>query len=388
VRAARPALPVELAHVIEVALAKHPRDRFATATAMASALRRASRALPDAEWRSLAPGGGDVARPSAPDVDPPAPATSRTARAGRLDVPTARATPSARDDDDLAVTVRKPPLSRAPRRRAAAAIAISCVLAIGVAIAAWLALSEPATSSGSASGVAPVAAAAPDATQHDIITHVDFAVPDADVVVPAPIDAGASRHRAYAAARDAGADIDADSAPKRDDALVADGPHRWQANTSYSTHKFDPIAFLPRAQAYAREAAGDVQLVTIDASLVSADGRADLDPKDCCWSTGVFYDFRATGEQCSIRVAASSKGHVTVMTSTEPYCSFKPHTPRCTLVQIWAKVKARFGDAAADERATIAWNPLGEGKWSFTFTGDDARRKYNVGAMEIDDRCP
>ena len=50
----RPSLPVELDHVIAIALAKDPARRFQSAAAMATALEAASAAIPDAEWRALA----------------------------------------------------------------------------------------------------------------------------------------------------------------------------------------------------------------------------------------------------------------------------------------------------------------------------------------------
>ena len=52
--AARSDVPRQLDAIVEIALAKQPRDRFASAAAMANALRSAAQALPRDEWRSLA----------------------------------------------------------------------------------------------------------------------------------------------------------------------------------------------------------------------------------------------------------------------------------------------------------------------------------------------
>jgi len=91
-RALRPELPVELDRLIDRALAKHPRDRFASATAMASALRMAAQALPDQAFRSLSPSGPAPVRPTVPTGEAAAgEAFLPTALAGRLDVPTAKA---------------------------------------------------------------------------------------------------------------------------------------------------------------------------------------------------------------------------------------------------------------------------------------------------------
>jgi serine/threonine protein kinase len=91
-RALRPDVPVELERVIDRALAKHPRDRFASAIAMGNALRVAAQALPDHAWRSLSPSAPIPARPTVPNEE----SALATAPVGRLGVPTANATPGAR----------------------------------------------------------------------------------------------------------------------------------------------------------------------------------------------------------------------------------------------------------------------------------------------------
>jgi serine/threonine-protein kinase len=63
-RALRPEISVELEQVIDRALAKHPRERFASARAMSNALRRAAQTLPEEAWRSLVSSAPAPIRPT------------------------------------------------------------------------------------------------------------------------------------------------------------------------------------------------------------------------------------------------------------------------------------------------------------------------------------
>jgi serine/threonine protein kinase len=71
VRALRSDVPRELDAVVMRALAKLPDDRFASATAMATALDRAAAALPADQWRSLASGAALTPRPRPPSEGTP-----------------------------------------------------------------------------------------------------------------------------------------------------------------------------------------------------------------------------------------------------------------------------------------------------------------------------
>ena len=90
-RALRPELPEALANVVLRALAKPRSERFASASEMANALHAASAELAAEDWRSLAPRGRALTRPSAPPasippptmptgpIEPPAPAARKAA---------------------------------------------------------------------------------------------------------------------------------------------------------------------------------------------------------------------------------------------------------------------------------------------------------------------
>jgi hypothetical protein len=191
-RALRPDVPVELERVIDCALAKHPRDRFASAIAMGNALRVAAQALPDHAWRSLSPSAPIPARPTVPTDDAVRAGLLATAPVGRLGVPTANATPGAR------ATLRDRPALKpsTPRARwiapVVASIATAGVIAIVLSIRGN---HEPAAGPQLSSVVVGDARARPQ----DAVILVDAAPPNVDAStrrVPSPptrvvaIDAG------------------------------------------------------------------------------------------------------------------------------------------------------------------------------------------------------
>jgi len=193
-RALRPDVPVELERVIDRALAKHPRDRFASAIAMGNALRVAAQALPDHAWRSLSPSAPVPARPTVPTDEAALAGLLGTTPVGRLGVPTANATPGAR------ATVRDRPALKpsTPRARWIAPVVASIATAGAIAIVLSMhGNHEPAASSQVSSVVVGDARAQPQ-DAHDVIA-VDAAPPSVDASirrVPSPttrvvaIDAG------------------------------------------------------------------------------------------------------------------------------------------------------------------------------------------------------
>jgi hypothetical protein len=128
-RALRPDLPAAIEAVILCALAKHPSERFASATVMANALHAASEALAPREWRALTPTAAQIARPLTPPPPPEIAITDvhalvpfDTEREVRgLDAPaTAPATPGAREEPamnrETAPVVRDVASATAPTR--------------------------------------------------------------------------------------------------------------------------------------------------------------------------------------------------------------------------------------------------------------------------------
>jgi hypothetical protein len=170
-RALRPEVPIELERVIDRALEKHPRDRFASATAMANALRLAAQALPDEAWQSLSPSGTAPVRPTVlanEPVDAFVPTRTGPTKAGRLDVATAR--PVKRGEPEVV-----PPTAR--RRWVApvvASIATAGVFAAVLAFEKSPRRDEPVISP-------PIALAHIDAAE----AHAE----DAAIVGRAPVDA-------------------------------------------------------------------------------------------------------------------------------------------------------------------------------------------------------
>ena len=183
-RALRPEVPIELERVIDRALAKQPRDRFASATAMANALRLAAQALPDKAWRSLSPSGAAPIRPTVLANEP--------ANAGRLDVATAQ--PARRAVPDARPTVADRP---APARSRWIAPVVASIATAGVFVAV---LAFKNTSNDPPVASPPIALAHTDApeTPSDAATRI---------VASAPVDAptpprDATVHRALSAHED------------------------------------------------------------------------------------------------------------------------------------------------------------------------------------------
>jgi serine/threonine protein kinase len=156
-----------------------------------------------------------------------------------------------------------------------------------------------------------------------------------------------------------------------------------------STASFDAIAFLPRAQALARELTPDAQLTEIDLGPVAADGSLGFSSEPGAQRYDGTYWFYSPVEaakpardvrrkddnrllhlkSCMVMVQLSRDGkNVTVKRDDVTECvDRRERDPRCHLAQVWAKGKAAGIDAT--QPAHVRWY---HDQWEFSGEiGDD-----------------
>ncbi|MEJ7604127.1 MAG: protein kinase, partial [Kofleriaceae bacterium] len=308
-RAMRPSLPEAFEAVILQALAKRPADRFSTARAMAHALRIASAELPAREWRHLssawvdhAPSASFDALPAVageptmpvlpPHAEPPHDTPTRPDRGpGRLDhktrtlepAPAMRPSPSIRRPEPPVVQRASAP---APRRRRLV-LGLVALLVLGGVIALIAQVARGPAGVAVASIAADASDPPADVTPIAVVT-IDAAVAPVDAAGPsAPNDGGRVPRPTRDAAVIVAAAIDAPkpaAAPPRsrlgnppivDEPTIP--PRRSQtfdvAMPAADLEHFDPAAWAPVAQSYARMLEPDAELTVLDA-LVRDDGSA------------------------------------------------------------------------------------------------------------------
>ncbi len=444
-RLARPDLSLAFESVILTALAKNPADRFATAADMAFALTAAAAELPEAERRALSLRGDKVigsrpsiappvrtpsgpvrpsdvpTRPSKPRGDerdptrPSADATSDTRPSGDAMRPSEPLHPNGpiaprRPIDNRATVPAHAAKSVAPRRRTWLVVLLALFAVVG-ALFVVLIVRHPSAASTIATPV--MADATPstiavtpimeDAMPGGAIAVTVLATPDAAtapsdataLAVRAPSDA----MRALRAPLDAAVAIAAvpiDATAPLDAAVVAPPAIVDRAVTSavadYDPKHFDPVAYLPKAEVFARSLMPDAHLTSFEFDPVYADGHVDI-------TSGHSHEYRFRSPSQSKRppdLPSNVAVELTCMIYVELFATKVEATihandkcnqrlirhPRCTFAQLWAK-------AAADHLVSgnmvvrIGW--LFDEKWFFD-TDPDMLGKGGVNTLE--DACP
>ena len=389
-RELRPDLPELIEEVMLVALAKHPRDRFASANAMAVALHAASAALAPEQWRPLA-GTGRVPRPSLPTLQPLPAASLDTLRvaqvdaeAGRLDVRTARATPGRRQRDAEPPTVRDLPsaLDEAPysadqpapysadrpvpeaarepaatRRRWPLALAFG-----GVAAAGGIAFVVGRHTA----GTPPPPPPPPQSPAPQVVV----AVPSQPAPATAPVDAGITPMPVDAAITAVArthspkpVSIATLSLPAPVPAIAGSPVKSFPA--TYNPRKFDPSAFLATALTQARAAMPDAELALFSFRGVTSDGLLDagqLSPDSALMfrSPSAAVAKPPSGPPnlpfkrlCMVTVTPHETSYDVLAAPTETCMPSSLQAPRCTLAEVWKKAKDQGIDPSLAASLTL-----------------------------------
>jgi serine/threonine protein kinase len=414
-RQLRADLPGALEDVILQAIAKQPEHRFDSATAMANALQHAAAAS------SL--------QASRPFVPPPMihmPATGSPTVPGRTPkrlspieaAPNPHPTPDDEPSPAATVSERPPPARQpvaeqgtnaAPARRPSriARLALWLPLAI-VAGGAVFAIAITRGGDGHHAVTAPVAtpviaqavvpAAAPDAQPLALPVTADAAVAPAPpapppqpavattpppptprrMTPPPPAPPPAPAPRPPIA-------VTTTTPPSPSPSLAPTVvPGRFEGAPDYDPDHFDATAYLPKAQAHARELASDAELAWFNVYDVASDGVAKIRHQ------AANYHFQSAslsghwGDQrtpCFVTVMADAT-RLTVMKSDGNQCErpMKPVSlPTCTLAGVWKN--AILVGAHPSAVAELKWN--GDGRWYFDARGgpDDSFSRT------VDDRC-
>jgi serine/threonine protein kinase len=363
----RPSLPVELEHIIMIALAKDPAKRFQNAAAMATALEAATAAIPDAEWRSLTAHAAISRRrlsdsplqtPVAPSVYVPPTLPART--------PTAVPTPAP---------------AAPPRQHLAIAMGALGVAGAGVAIAMIALRDDPPPQPAPPSQL--VLAVTPDAAP--------ITVPVAEEVTLVTPDAGPAPRRAKAPG---------DAAPSRAPQSIKVGPGttiggnvqlggeavtepgtrievhvedprlpgkgRLESKPDYDPAAFDPFGWLPKARARAREIFPDAELVEMQAYNVARSGRVSLAVGGRRYPASYMFRSPAASKPPTdapqgtkvaqyCRVAVEAYGDTVVASVMAMGGCTMPllRTPRCSLTELWQRAIADGVDANSVAQITL-----------------------------------
>ncbi|MEZ4364992.1 MAG: hypothetical protein R2939_01735 [Kofleriaceae bacterium] len=332
-------------------MAKQPRDRFASAAAMANALHQVAAELPADAWTPIAPGRtstrGRAALPSPAGQTPIAPTPAPTTPA-----PTSPTPPS--------------PTSYAPPSRPSLWIAGAVLLAgAGVSAALIYARATPPAPRAT-DGVAVVtiddeapadATADDDEDDDDASPGTDDAVTDdPDLTAPGPATGGAPTTATPRTPRTPRPVADDDEASRDDEAAEdeatdddAPAPHLWldglRAPRPSRRSDVDVPALTAQVIALVRSAAADAALARVELDGVDAAGRLDL----------------AAGGELSLRLVAPSQAEraacmgreeldgagATLRRVPSTACDLAVPPPRCSPAQLRARVPAAAGDGAA-----------------------------------------
>jgi serine/threonine-protein kinase len=347
VRSLRADVPAALDDAIDRVLAKHPKQRFASASSMANALRHVASLIPVEEWRPVVP-GGRLASPRPPNQPP-------------------QLEPSGVQRPPTLPTVANRPRVRQPLRSRrwlpiAGALAIAMIAGAVVATRA-LHHEEPDGVVAAAERVV-VAAPVTSPSPADAPSPVAMEPP---TVPPKTDDVGRRTRRSTV---DAGV-VDAAAAPIVNE-RVAEGAFDWRA-------------YIPTAHAQARKRAADAIFIGLDLHRVTPDGEVSFD-------RGVTYMFGSAtlpkGE-CAIYVSVSKRG--TTVELRKSNCASEVKPPRCAVRQVREKV--RVIDARMDSRVlamsfgTTGWLVAGDGLGdSWTVADDCTATRWTSPRTDIAER--
>ena len=385
-RSLRAEMPAAYAEVMLCALAKAPEQRFASAQAMAAALRDATASLAAPEWDSLSITGDQGHFTIAPSgaaspVLTATPSPFAPTIAGNQNPATASAAPGSTADPGADATIPE------VRRRGLpwATIAIAAIAAtLGAALIAVLMQSDAssppsaATSPGDASSP-PTAPPAPAGVTGDAsaVAPTPAAVPPATPTHHRPRPTRASRATPPPAAKSP--PVDAAPTPTATAPLPAKPATAapFTVAVDFDPRRFDARAYLPRAQLLARRLFSDAVLVEFDVSGVMANGLANLamtrDIDANFWFRSPSRSKRPADIPRGVEIDITCMVYVEVNSSivkiypaTREICN-QPRRPRprCSIGQVWKRAIELH--APADHAAKITY--LDDG-WFFTI-GDD-----------------
>jgi hypothetical protein len=168
-------------------------------------------------------------------------------------------------------------------------------------------------------------------------------------------------------------------------------PELIERPADYDPKRFDPVAYLPRAQRLARELVPDAALTSFEFDPVFPDGHVDLtmDGRD----RG--YEFRSPARSafpagrprnlpidrpCRVSVELGPRTVSARVLRSDACDARLVHAPRCSLAAVWKQALAR--GTPADLVARIGW--LFDETWFF----DVDLAGKGGGVSSFADRCP
>jgi len=399
-RSIRADLPVEIEAVILRAMAKHPSQRFQSAGEMMQALHAASSGLSADQWKALSSrGGGIMSKPQ------PTPTTSPDPYRP-VSVATVAASPKARAPNKDNERKRRPMLLVA-----LLAMAIVTVVIVIIAVSTHGRGDDSHTLvADNKSPPAPLPVEVPGPV---VIKREPAPVeptPSPAPTTPTDVPRVVPKERPIVVKRRPPADKPADApvppptehevAPpptvKTEGSVhfieVTPGASKSKA-ADYAAKRFDPLAYLPKATALARELIDDAQLTRFEFDPVYPDGHVDV-------TTGNDHDYDFRSPSHSVRPAGTPKNlkldqpclvHVEIGPTQAVATVRKSETcterivrvPHCTFAQLFAQAKAQ-GKASDDIVVRIAW--LFDEKWFFDTDPDTLGKGGGVNSFA--DRCP
>jgi serine/threonine protein kinase len=369
-RALRAEVPPQLEQIILHALAKRPEERFQSTAAMANALGQVAANLPPDQQRPLVPRASNTIQlqgplsqsPTVDDRSPRALATSPPT------VPSPGRGPSSaemltRNDRSPGVMPVAPIVAASggdPARRRTFVIGGAAAIAVLVVIIA-VAAGGGSSSSARASGPRGPTAASGS-------TAMPGSGPDG-----APGNTGGVRGQGSGAnARVVTPTLE----------TWPDGSKHATKPIDFDEQSFDPVAYLPKAEAFARTLVPDAQLTTVISTEVAAGGVPNLtgDGKLAYlfYSPAAAKDTSGVVRLCAVAVNVTDRGVSADTVPTASCALVKTARPTCSYAQLWARARAK--GATDDMRATITW---AMNQWSI-YVNRVGSKPLSV---QLNDRC-
>jgi len=392
----RPDLPDAIEQVIMVALAKDPAQRFQSAAAMSQALAHAGAVLTQDQWKPLSSRGGVITPRISANYTPPHPDAFRSTAV----------TPGGKTE--------------AKQRRTGRVVVIAAAALLGFGATLFVIATSK---SGDAPKLAVTAPADAALVTPDAARLIAEATPDAaDVVEPArppvrpagkPIEPPVAKppvHVDPKHADDHGPTIVGGGSAADHGVIIGDnvhigsgvvigggtpapanGPKSVTSRADYSAKSFDPVAYLPKALALAKQLAPDAMLTRFEFDPVFPDGHVDLTMN----GRDHEYEFRSVARSvrpadlprnvpvdrpCMIHVEIEPAGATATVRTSDDCTARIVRAPKCKLSSVWKQATAM--GTPGDVVARISW--LSDEKWFFDI---DLEGKGG-GVSTFPDRCP
>jgi len=403
-RERRADLPPAIEQVILQALAKRPDERFQSVSAMAQALAHAASVLPPAQWQPLSSRGG-------PRIAPSGLGHQATIK---------QDTPSAFRSTAVAPSTEH-------RRRAVWILPVLGIL--GVLVGAVLLIVARSSSKEEPAPVEPIAAAetadalAPSPAPAPVPPAQVPAPSQTPAQVPAPAPSPAKRDKPVdtpakvdkvepgkptivggGSAADHGVHIGSNvhigpnviigsNTPAAAPTTPAPASKtKLSKPADYNPKRFDPVAYLPKAQALAQQLVPDAKLTNFEFDPVFPDGHVDLtmDRRDR------EYNFRSPSKSvrppdvpknvpverpCMVHVEVGAQEITATVRTTEDCDDKLVRAPKCSFASVWKQAIAN-GTPGKDYVARVGW--LFDEQWFFDI---DLEGKGG-GVSSFADRCP